>query len=163
MNFEETYRTCFQNVYRFLFSLTGNADLAQELTQETFFKAMRAMNRFDGKKDILAWLFTIARNTYYSHYRRQKHISPEPIPEDTALSRDPPAENLIEKETALEIHRFLHTMKEPYKEVFTLRVLGELSYTQISRLFGKSESWVRVTYYRAKKQIIDHMEDVNYE
>lgn len=163
MNFEETYRTCFQNVYRFLFSLTGNADLAQELTQETFFKAMRTIHRFDGRKDILAWLFTIARNTYYSYCRKQKHTVHEPIPEDPAPPPDLLSENLIEKEIAMEIHRFLHTMKEPYKEVFTLRVLGELSYVQIGRLFGKSEGWVRVTYYRAKKQIIDHMEEVKYD
>ncbi|MBQ8641254.1 MAG: RNA polymerase sigma factor [Clostridia bacterium] len=168
MNFEETYRIYFQNVYRFLFSLTGNADLSQELTQETFFKAMGAMDRFDGRKDILAWLFTIARNTYYSHCRKQKYLTSdsmaaEPFPEDSVPAADSPAETLIRKETALEIHRFLHNMKEPYKEVFTLRVLGELSYAQIGRLFGKSESWVRVTYYRAKKQIIAYMEGLDHE
>lgn len=155
MDFEEIYRTYFQNVYRFVCSLTPDRDLAEEVTQETFLKAMQAIDRFDGEKDILAWLFTIARNTYFSHCRRQKLLPAEVVPdrcEDTVLER------MMDREQAYRIYEFLHGMKEPYKEVFTLRVLGELPFDRIGRLFGKSDGWARVTYYRAKRMIAEHME-----
>lgn len=134
MDFEETYKTYFQNVYRFACSLTPDRDLAEEVTQETFLKAMQAIDRFDGQKDILAWLFTIARNTYYSHYRKQKFFSEAPVMgrcEDTILER------FIAREQADAIYAFLHQMKEPYKEVFTLRVLGELSFERIGKILAE--------------------------
>lgn len=155
MDFEETYKSCFQNVYLFVCSLTPDRNLAEEVTQETFLKAMQAIDRFDGRKDILAWLFTIARNTYYSHCRKQKHQTNEPVTEhcgDTVL------EQIMDREQSDAIYAFLHQMKEPYKEVFTLRVLGELSFDRIGKIFGKSDGWARVTYYRAKKMIAEHME-----
>ena len=155
MDFEEIYKTYFHNVYLFVCSLTPDRNLAEEVTQETFVKAMRALDRFDGEKDVLAWLFTIARNTYFTHCRRQKHISDEPVQErceDTILER------MIDQEQAYLIHEYLHKMKEPYKEVFMLRVLGELPFDRIGRLFGKSDGWARVTYYRAKKEIMLYME-----
>lgn len=160
MDFEETYQTYFHNVYLFVCSFSSDKVLAEEITQETFMKAMQSLSSFDGEKDILAWLFTIARNTFYSHCRKQKFLSDEPVPErceDTILER------MIDREQAYQIHEFLHSMKEPYKEVFTLRVLGELSFERIGRLFGKSDGWARVTYYRAKKQIADYMEGLQNE
>lgn len=160
MDFEETYKTYFHNVYLFVCSLTPDRNLAEEVTQETFMKAMDSLDRFDGKKDVLAWLFTIARNTYISHWRKQKYLSDVPLPErceDTVL------EAMIDREQADLIYAFLHTLKEPYKEVFTLRVLGELPFERIGRIFGKSDGWARVTYYRAKKQIADYMEELQHE
>lgn len=157
MDFEETYQSYFVNVYRFVCSLTPDRNLAEEITQETFLKAMEAIGKFDGRKDILAWLFTIARNTYYSHCRRQKFLPGEPVLgrcEDTIL------ESLMDREQADTIYALLHRMKEPYKEVFTLRVLGELSFQRIGRIFGKSDAWARVTYYRAKTMIAKQMEEI---
>lgn len=156
MDFEETYQSYFINVYRFVCSLTPDKNLVEEITQETFLKAMEAIEQFDDRKDILAWLFTIARNTYYSHCRRQKHLTEKP---EQVYCEDPLLERLIKREQADAIYSFLHRMKEPYKEVFTLRVLGELSYSRIGKIFGKSEGWARVTYYRAKRMITEHMED----
>lgn len=156
MDFEETYQLYFMNVYRFVCSLTPDRSLAEEITQETFLKAMGAIDRFDGRKDILAWLFTIARNTYYSHCRKQKFLTDAPIPEQCT---DILLEQMMDREQADRIYGFLHRMKEPYKEVFTLRVLGELSFQRIGKIFGKSDAWARVTYYRAKTMISEHMEE----
>lgn len=156
MDFEETYKSYFHNVFLFVCSLTPDRNLAEEVTQETFLKAMQNIEKFDGRKDILAWLFTIARNTLISHCRRQKHLTEQPVAEryeDTML------ENLMDREQADIIYSLLHRMKEPYKEVFTLRVLGELSFQRIGRIFGKSDAWARVTYYRAKTMIAEHMEE----
>ena len=160
MNFEETYNAYFRNVYLYTCTLTRNQSLAEEITQETFVRAMESLDQLDGKKDILAWLFTIARNTYFSYCRKQKHFTNEPIP---AFCEDSVLDNLIDQEHAFLIHEYLHSMKDPYKEVFTLRVLGQLPFDKIRKLFGKSDGWARVTYYRAKKEIVYYMEGLQNE
>ena len=163
MEFEEVYRRYFRDVYRFSLSLTQDRALAEEIVQDTFFRALKALNKFDGSKDIRAWLFTIARNTWYSYCRAHKRtLSQEDLPQD--LPDGVRIEERIEdEESAFAIHQFLHTMAEPYKEVFTLRVFGELPFEKIGRLFGKSANWARVTFYRAKVQIATHMEGIEDE
>lgn len=163
MAFEDIYRRYFRDVYRFALSLAQDGPLAEELAQETFFKALKALDRFDGSKDIRAWLFTIARNAFYDHCRAQKRTVareelPQELPDTVRLE-----ERVEDEERAFAIHQFLHAMAEPYKEVFTLRVFGELPFEKIGRLFGKSASWARVTFYRAKVQITAHMEATEHE
>ena len=162
MDFERVYTEYFKDVYLYLRSLSANEDTAEELTQEVFSKALKSLNRFDGSKDIRAWLFTIAKNTYFTLCRRQKlFISEEltePIPDRCVQF----TEHLEDEAQAFQIHQFLHNMKDPYKEVFSLRVFGELSFEKIAMLFGKSPGWARVTYHRARKQIIAYMEDIDH-
>ena len=161
MNFEEIYEAYFKDVYLYTKSLVGDKNVAEEITQETFFKALKAFHQFDGKKDIRAWLFTIAKNTYFSQYKKQQrecHIEEISEQKDIQL-----VEHLMDEERALVIHRFLHAMKEPYKEVFSLRTFGELSFEKIGQLFGKSDGWARVTYYRAKRKIVEYMEAIQDE
>ena len=163
MPFEEIYQRYFRDIYRFAFSLTQDGELAEEVTQETFFKALKALDRFDGSKDIRAWLFTIARNAWYSYCRTHKRtLSQEDMPLELPDSVRV-EERFEDEESAFAIHQFLHAMQEPYKEVFTLRVFGELPYGKIGRLFGKSANWARVTFYRAKLQITAHMEAIEHE
>ncbi|OUP84881.1 RNA polymerase subunit sigma [Lachnoclostridium sp. An169] len=157
MDFEEIYRSCFRDVFLYLRGLARNKETAEEMAQETFLKAMRALDTFDGSKDIKAWLFTIARNTYYTYRRRQKIYVDEEPDENTADPRADFTEKLADEESAFRVHRFLHAMEEPYKEVFTLRVFGEMPFERIGLLFGKSAGWARVTFYRAKKQIQEYM------
>lgn len=144
----------------FLRSLSAHEDIAEEITQETFTKALKAIDTFDGQKDIRAWLFTIARNTYYTYCKRQKIYIEEDIANIQFDTQTVFTNKIMDEESALLIHRFLHNMKEPYKEVFTLRIFGELSFEKISMLFGKTPNWARVTFYRAKKEIIEYMEDI---
>lgn len=161
MDFDALYQAHFRDVFVYLRSLSASEDMAEELAQETFVRALKAIDRFDGRQDIRAWLFTIARNAYYSHCRRQKRFSGEEpsadIPDPCAFTLD--VEN---SENAMLIHRFLHDMKDPYKEVFSLRVFGELSFEKIGWVFGKSPGWARVTYYRAKQQIMTYMEELEH-
>lgn len=163
MELEDIYRRYYRDVYRFALGLAQDRALAEEIAQDTFFRAMKGLERFDGAKDVRAWLFTIARNAFYSHCRAQKRtISAEDLPQD--LPSGVRIEETVEDgERAFAIHQFLHAMAEPYKEVFTLRVFGELPYEKIGRLFGKSANWARVTFYRAKVQIIEHMEAMERE
>lgn len=155
---EALYRQYFHDVYRYLLALTRSDDLAEELTQETFFRAMKAIDSFKGDCDVRVWLCQIAKNAYLSQCRKGKHVADAAIPE-TAPDPAPPVELALEdKESVQEIHRILHAMKEPYKEVFMLRVFGELSFRQIADLFGKTENWAAVTFHRAKLKILDELE-----
>ncbi|MEK4427204.1 RNA polymerase sigma factor [Solibacillus sp. FSL K6-1523] len=162
MDFEEIYKLYFQKVYLYLISLSRNEKIAEELTQEVFFKSLKAINNFDGSKDIQAWLFTIAKNTYFTHYKKSKRqiVSEEVEESNTGVYL---VQHLMNEENAFAVHQFLHSMEEPYKEVFSLRVFGELSFEKIGQLFGKSSGWARVTFFRARKKIIVHMEEMNYE
>lgn len=152
MDIEELYNRYFKTVYKYIFSISQNKHIAEELTQETFFKALQKIDSFQGKCDIRIWLCQIGKNTYYDYLRKNKKYSlMENIQENSdhiCMEMD-----YEKKEDIYRIHRILHDLKEPYKEVFTLRIFGELSFRDISNLFGKSESWAKMTYLRAKKKI----------
>lgn len=154
--FEEIYRLYFKDVFLYMRALCRDESISEEIAQETFVKALNSIDSFDGKKDIRAWLFTIARNTYYSYCRR-KHIPLEDAPE-AAVSDVILTERIENEEQAMALHKLLHELPEPYKEVFNLRVFGELSFEKIGIIFGKSAGWARVTYFRAKKMIIEGIE-----
>ena len=160
MDFEEIYQAYFKEIYLFIKSLSHDEGIAEEITQEAFFKALKAIEKFDGSKDIRAWLFTIAKNTYFSHYKKNKRQIDLDVVEESGVQI---VNHLMNEEDAFAVHQFLHSMKEPYKEVFSLRTFGELPFEKIGRLFGKSAGWARVTFYRARKQIIEYMEAMNYE
>lgn len=150
-DFDGIYKENFTDVYKFVLGLCRDPVLAEELTQETFFKALRKIDSFKGESRLYTWLCGIARNVYIDHTRRREQAS-DPllgqISDDSDLE-----EKLADREAAYAIHRVLHKLQEPYKEVFWLRTFGELSFVRIGELFEKSESWARVTYYRAKVKI----------
>ncbi|MBE6639927.1 MAG: RNA polymerase sigma factor [Ruminococcaceae bacterium] len=163
MDFDFIYNAYFKDVFLYLRSLSANDDIAEEIAQETFVKALKSIDTFDGAKDIRAWLFTIAKNTYFTYCKRQK-IFVDKEPSDSIS--DPQSvftERIFDEESSFLIHQFLHSMREPYKEVFSLRVFGELSFEKIALLFGKSPSWARVVFYRAKTQIKEYMEVLSNE
>ena len=147
-DFDRIYAEYFSEVYKFTLTLCGDAALAEEITQETFFKALKSIDSFQGNCKLSTWLCKIAKNTFYSYTKkqnRQTELSLEGLVSEESLEQ-----RFADKETAYAIHEALHKLHEPYKEVFWLRTFGELSYAQIAALFGKTESWARVTYYRAK-------------
>ena len=145
------YDKYFKDVYKYVLSLTLNESVAEEVTQETFFKAIKNIDKFDGRCTLFVWLCQIAKNTFFTHYQKSKRFSS--IEEQLMKTTDCLEESLLDKESAFEIHKVLHTLEEPYKEVFSLRVFSELSFRQIAELFNKTESWARVTYHRAKLKI----------
>lgn len=151
-DFSDLYDQYFKDVYRFAFSLSKSQSLAEEITQETFFKALSGIDSFHGNCQIYVWLCQIAKNTYFSYVKKEKRYDYGAQMPDL-LSGDSLEENLFRKESSFEIHKCLHALEEPYKEVFSLRLFGELSFSQIAALFGKTESWARVTYHRARLKI----------
>lgn len=160
MNIEELYRTYFDIVYRYIRSVSQDGSLAEEVTQEAFFKALKKADQFRGDCDVRVWLCQIAKNTLYDHLKKQKKqlLGDEKLEEAESADGELLEEKLVQRSQAMEIHKVLHRLSEPYKEVFSLRVFGELSFGTISSLFGKSESWARVTYHRACKKIREELD-----
>lgn len=156
---EALYREYSKTVYFFLLSLCRNESLAEELTQETMFRAIMNIGSFRGDGKITVWLCQIAKNLYYEHQKKSKRTVPIDESIEQLDSGQDVATALENKETAQQILRHLHDLEEPYKEVFMLRALGDVPLTQISKLFGKSDSWARVTYYRAKAMITDRLKE----
>lgn len=160
MNIEELYRTYFDIVYRYICSISQDGPLAEEVTQETFFKALKKIDQFRGDCDVRVWLCQIAKNTLYDHLKKQKKqlSGDEQLEKTESDGGELLEEKLAQRSQAMEIHKVLHRLSEPYKEVFSLRTFGELTFREIGMLFGKSENWARVTYYRARVKIREELE-----
>lgn len=156
LDFDSVYREYFNEVYRFALALCRDPNQAEELTQEAFFKALRNIGKFRGNCRISSWLCRIVKNCYYDTARRKGREAPE-LPK-VVISETDIEQQLADKDMAATIHRALHQMNEPYKEVFWLRAFGELNFAQIGALFDKTESWARVTYYRARMMIKEEIE-----
>lgn len=155
-DFETVFQENQNFIYRYLLKLCRNRELAEELTQETFFRAYMNLSSVKKEEKIAVWLCQIAKNSYYAWYNAQKKIS------SLEEEYDPPdpcnvEEKFLEREVTDEALQSLHRLEEPYKEVFMLSVFGQISLKEISRLFGKSESWARVTLYRAKQKLMKEM------
>jgi len=161
--FEEIYARYLSSVYHYARRLTGNTDMAEELTAETFCKALKNLSRYDeSKADMRIWLCQIAKNTWISQCRKQGRELPldSEMQEYHAPAQEISIERALEnQEAARHLHALLHNMDEPYKEVFALRVFGELPFAQIAEIFGCTESWARVTFMRAKRKLQQEMED----
>ena len=156
---EELYNRYFHDVRLYIKALSHSDDIAEEITQETFFKAMKSIGSFKGSCDVRVWLCQIAKNTYLTYCKRNGRFAGEEA--DSAIPDDTPSveERLIDKSETMAVHKILHKLEEPYKEVFSLRIFSELSFAQIAEVFGKTESWARVTFHRAKLKIINELEE----
>ena len=164
-DFEQLYSAYFNDVYLYILRLSGDEHIAEEITSDTFFKAMKSIDSFRGDCDVRVWLCQIAKNCYYSYKKkrgRTEHI-------DEAEMQDIPdgdmsvADEYARLDEVERIQKALHGVGEPYKEVFMWRVYANLSFKQIAAIFGKTENWACVTYHRARKQILERLEDKKRE
>ena len=156
-SFDEIYQSYFEPVYRYVLSLSRDPHVSEEITQETFFKALRSLDHFRGDSSIKSWLCSIARNLWISEQRKKKD---RPMDEASDLP-DPSIsleESMVRQDESMRLHRLLHHLDEPYREVFTLRTLGQLSFRDIGELFDKSENWACVVYHRARAKLKKEME-----
>ena len=164
-DFEKLYRTYFNDVYLYILRLSGNEHTAEEITSDTFFHAMQSIDRFRGDCDVRVWLCQIAKNRYYSYIRknnRTESVDEDELREIPDLSPNAD-ENCARREEIENVQTILHTINEPYKEVFMWRVYAELSFRQIGQIFGKNENWACVTYHRARKMIQARLEEKKRE
>ncbi|MCM1103786.1 MAG: RNA polymerase sigma factor [Clostridium sp.] len=177
MDFDGLYRTYYMSVYSYVMTIVKSAHLAEEITQQTFYKALRNMDQFEGKSGQLTWICAIAKNAAFDELKRQSRFRAEASVGESSIlpvlegpgsraqgSMERQSQESVERQAedeaaVLRIHQLLHEMAEPYKEVFQLRVFGELSFAKIGVIFGKTENWARVTYHRAKWKLQERMDD----
>ena len=158
-DFEKIYQEHGKTIYSFLFSLSHDERLSEELTQETMFRAIMNFSSFRGDCKLSVWLCQIAKNLYYEWYNKNKTLVPLDDSSSPNEYRKDIEVDFADKETAWQTLQQLHTLDDPYNEVFMLHALGDISLKEISRLFKKSDSWARVIYYRAKNMIIARLKE----
>ncbi len=149
---EQIYQQHAQTVYKFLLAQSGDDQLAEELTQETFYQAVRSIDRFDGSCKISVWLCQIAKHLWYQHLRKQKREVPLSA-EEMEIPIASTEARLLEQQNQLDILRQIHTLPADSREVVYLRTFGNLSFREIGDVMGRSETWARVTFYRSKEKI----------
>ena len=154
---EIIYRQNADTVFRYLMSMTGSADLSEELTQETFYQAVKSIDRFDGSSKVSTWLCSIAKNVWLADLRKRRKESPglDDLPEQTTASAE---ETFIREANLKAILSAIDEHPEPGREVLRLRLLGCLSFKQIGDAMGRTETWARVTFYRAKQMIVKELD-----
>lgn len=155
-DFEKLFNEKRDFIFKYLMKLTRDFSLSEELTQETFFRAYMNYEALRNKEKASVWLCQIAKNTYFAWYNEQKKkASLEDF--KTVSDGQNIEESFIQKELSQKALAYLHELEEPYKEVFMLSVFDGFSLKDISLIFKKSESWARVTFYRAKQKLLEKM------
>lgn len=157
-SFQKVYEEYAKPVYRFLLSLAGSEDLAEELLQETFYQAFQHIDRFEGRCNLYTWLCQIGKNAWIKECRRSKQYSDIRWEELTLPAKGPSLEEqTITREEYRKVQKAIQRLEDPYRDVFILHAIGGVKLKEIAFLCGKSESWARVTYFRAKQKIVQEV------
>ena len=163
-DFEKVYKEYFNDVYLYIKRLSGDEHIAEDITSETFFKALKSIDSFRGECEIRVWLCQIAKNSFYTYIKKNSKIQNV---EEAELVNMPDNNNVADevanKMQALTIQKILEELEEPYREVFMWRVYAELSFKEIAGIFNKNENWACVTYHRARNQIKKRLEEKQNE
>lgn len=155
---EQVYRAYFTDVYRYCLKLTGDASKAEELSSTAFFKAMQKLDSFRGECEVRVWLCQIAKNLWLSERKKDRTV---PMPDDLESLGPSPEYAAIRRDDAERAAKAVHALSEPYKEVFLLRVYGEMPFEQIGALFQKTANWARVTFHRARIRVKTELEETD--
>lgn len=156
--FQKTYEEYAQPVYRFLLSLAGSEDLAEELLQETFYQAFLHIDKFEGRCSLYTWLCQIGKNAWLKECRRNKRRSEVSWDALTIPAGGPtPEERCISQDEYRRVRKAIRQLEDPYRDVFVLHAIGGVKLKEVALIYGKSESWARVTYFRAKQRIIQEV------
>ena len=159
MDIEKIYNEYFKIVYRYVLSLSGDPGLSEDIAQETFIKALKRTDELEKGDNVKGWLCVIARNLYYRHYNSKKRIDEVIGGINEESFETGPETDVVNAEERVRLHKLLHELEEPYKEVFSLRTFGELSFRDIGSIFDRTENWARVTYHRARKKLMEGLND----
>lgn len=154
LNLDSIYKEYASLVYKYLYSLCQNEYQAEELTQETFYQAVRSAKKYDGTCKVSTWLCQIAKHLWYQEIDRRKRKGTSELAEDILSDEQNLEDRVVRKEEVMSVFRQVHVLDEVSKEIFFLRILGELSFREIGNIFGKNENWARVTFYRAKQKVM---------
>lgn len=151
------YEEYFQTVYKYLYVLSGSADLSEDLTQETFYQAVKSYKDFRGDCKVSVWLCQIAKHLWYKEAKRRNHYKPESLEEviETLASGEETEKEIVEREEKKILYERIEKLEEKTREVMQLRLTGDLSFRQIGEILGRTENWARVTFYRGKQKIME--------
>lgn len=151
-DFNRIYTLYAAEVYRYIVSLCRDRTLAEDILQDTMLKAFENIGGFEGACSVKTWLCSIARNEYFDHLRRSdnKNI---PLDENNSIYGENAEARAVSSLSAVEILKLVHALEEPFREVFTLRFYGDLKFSEIGEVFGKSENWARVSFFRARERL----------
>lgn len=150
---EKIYKENFETVNKYLFCLTKNWDLAEELTEETFYRAVEKIGKFKGESKISTWLCQIAKNSYYDVLRKNKKIVNTEYNLLELEAEESTEENVILNDEKITLYKNLQKLDEKTREVIYLKITGELSFKEIGEILNKTENWARVTFYRGKQKL----------
>ena len=156
MNIENFYKENYSTVFGFLFSLCGDPHLAEDLTSETFLRAIQKIHTYDGRVKAATWLCTIGRNLYLNQVKKESRRTD--LEKVILVDPDSPEDVLIRKENVRQMVQIIEELEEPKRQLFLLRRQG-LGYREIADIMGKTETWARVTYYRVKESVLQRMEE----
>ena len=156
-NMEEIYKQYSQTVFKYIFCLTDNKELAEDITQETFVIAVQRIDSFKGNCKLSVWLCQIAKYLWYKELKKDKHLKLEDFTdiEDCSNIED----SFLEKEDRLHFFKYLQNLDASTKDVMYLRLMGNLSFNEIAEILGKTSNWARVTYYRGKQKLKGEFSD----
>jgi len=153
---EKLYREYFETVYKYLFSITRNADLSEELTQETFYQAVKTYDSFRGESKVSVWLCQIAKHLWYKEYKLMSSQSSDSLEDllDLIPSDIHVEQTVLDGDAKIQLYHKIQKLDEKTREVIYLRLTGELSFREIGEILEKNETWARVTFYRGKQKMM---------
>ncbi len=159
-NMDEIYRRHAKAVYAFLLAKTADSMLAEELTQETFYQAVKSIGSFKGESSVSTWLIGIANNVLRGYFRKQKKQAEEELPKTEIAARGGTATEdiVLRSMDTISLMQAIHRLPEPYREVLHLRLTADLSFKEIGQIMERTENWARVTYYRGKEKLLKGVE-----
>lgn len=150
-NIEEIYKKYFETVNKYLFCLTHNNDISEELTQETFCIAVKKIDTYNGKCKMSVWLCQIAKKLWFNQYKKSKRFKNIEEIELLNIEDIDTIENIIiSKDEKMSLYKKIQDLDIQSREVVYLRITGDLSFKEIGIILNKTETWARVTFYRAK-------------
>ena len=152
---EQIYKEYAKSVYKYLFSLSHNEEWSEELTQETFYRAIYSIDTYDGSCKVYVWLCQIAKHIWYQELEKSKKRQTQELHEDLPSQSISPEDAVLFKSEKIALYKAIHLLNEPMREVVHMRLSGEFTFAEIGSVLGKSENWARVTFYRAKQKITE--------
>lgn len=159
LNLDSIYQEYADLIFKYSFSLCHDEHMAEELTQETFYQAVRSAKKYDGTCKVSTWLCQIAKHMWYREINKRKRKGTFPLVEEIVSEEQPLDVTYSQKEDLMNIYKRVHILDDVSKEIFFLRIMGELSFREIGNIFEKNENWARVTFYRAKQKIVKGWDD----
>lgn len=156
-DFNEIYRLYAKQVYRYIYSLCRDKTLSEDILQDTMLKAFDNIGSFAGGCSVKTWLCAIARNAYFDHLKKNDNKN-VPLNENLDGRSADPEKKAMSELSAADILKLVHALEDPFREIFTLRFYGELKFSEIGEVFGKSENWARVNFFRAREKLVQMLE-----